>query len=42
MQMVMVSAGEGTVKTHMTHILEKAGCAGREALAERVRGLSSN
>lgn len=30
---------EGTVKKHMTHILEKAGCAGREALAERVRGM---
>ncbi len=30
---------EGTVKKHMTHILEKAGCADREALAERVKKL---
>lgn len=30
---------EGTVKKHMTHILEKTGCADREALAERIRGL---
>ena len=30
---------EGTVKKHMTHILEKAGCADREALAVRVRKL---
>lgn len=30
---------EGTVKKHMTHILEKAGCADREALAVQVRKL---
>ncbi len=30
---------EGTVKKHMTHILEKAGCGDREALAEQVRKL---
>lgn len=30
---------EGTVKKHMTHILEKAGCGDREALAERVKKL---
>lgn len=29
----------GTVKKHMTHILEKMQCADREALAERIRGL---
>lgn len=29
----------GTVKKHMTHILEKMQCADREALAERVRGM---
>ena len=30
---------EGTVKKHMTHSLEKAGCADREALAVQVRKL---
>ena len=30
---------EGTVKKHMTHILEKAGCADREALRERIKGM---
>lgn len=30
---------EGTVKKHMTHILEKSGCGNREALRERIRGL---
>lgn len=28
---------DGTVKKHITHILEKTGCSGREGLAEMVR-----
>ena len=31
---------EGTVKKHMTHILEKSGCCDRDALRERIREIS--